>query len=140
MTKETKEGVKWAIEKALHAGYDIRKLRGFDDEVHYLRTGEDRHYSEDMYTPEFGDGMWSYSQIFSDPEFWKFLGYALRWRPIEWEVLPPIGVMPGGPETVPIRAVSGQKMTDGWVYQMHRFITHLIEGKSADSFFTTLKD
>ena len=54
-----------------------------------------------------------------DPLFWQALGRRLGWQEYDTE--------------------QGGRYTEaGWKEQWHRFITHLISGKDAESFFETL--
>lgn len=58
------------------------------------------------------------------PEFWQALGKALGWEErinLQWSN-----------KNLPIG------MDTHWLYQWHRFIDHLAEGKSADIFFNEL--
>jgi hypothetical protein len=59
------------------------------------------------------------SEMFLDPSFWQSLGKALGWDE---------------------RIDDGSHYAKpGWLEAWHRFIDHLAEGKTAESFFETLE-
>lgn len=66
--------------------------------------------------------------ILDDPSFWQSLGKTMGWRPVRQMIYS--GEY--GSE------ISGIRETQGWLYEWHRFIDHLAEGKTAESFFDQL--
>jgi hypothetical protein len=56
-------------------------------------------------------------QIFLDPAFWQALGKARGW---------------------PDNYLSSAPQEMGWFYNWHRLITHLADGKDAESYFASL--
>lgn len=69
--------------------------------------------------------------IFLDPLFWQALGRGLGWVEVS-EKETRQNAITGEEEE--INVVNGYT----WQYQWHRFIDHLIEGKTAEDFFNDL--
>jgi len=75
-------------------------------------------------------------QILLDPEFWKALGKSFKWESSELECI-------DDDHTV-FEDENGNKITcpncpyDKWKEMWHRFIDHLAEGNSIESYFETL--
>jgi len=63
--------------------------------------------------------------IFLDSEFWQFLGKALGWKDKDEDI------------TIEMEMVHGMVMPR-WKVYWHRFIDHLAEGKTPESFFHSL--
>lgn len=57
-----------------------------------------------------------------DPAFWQSLGKALGWKQVYERCLND----------------GSKSQAREWVYQWHRFIDHLVQGKDAESFFHSL--
>lgn len=66
---------------------------------------------------------------FSDPLFWQALGKSLGWD----ENSDMADAM-----IYALSVRTGKKILPKWAKEMHRFIDHLIAGKSAESFFEEL--
>lgn len=60
-----------------------------------------------------------YPKILLDPLFWQALGKVERWNSMQ------------------VNAHGGREYHE-WLYQWHKFIEHIAEGKDIDSFFTNL--
>jgi hypothetical protein len=64
------------------------------------------------------------SDVFLDPLFWQSLGKAMGWEFVSKERK--------------VQYTKNHKLnsySQEWLYQWHRFIDHLAEGKDAESFF-----
>ena len=74
-----------------------------------------------------------YASVFLDPSFWQSLGRVMGWDIDDYRFLF------GKDHRVLATRFSGMAYTvDTWQYHWHRFIDHLAEGKSAESFFGSL--
>jgi len=62
--------------------------------------------------------------MFLDPSFWRALGKALGWDKRQWYYN---------------TFTKGEESNDGWRVNWHRFIDHLAEGGTAETYFETLK-
>ena len=115
------------------------------------KVAEEGGYEFPFHTPDAyedssvyeSDRVISELQAMLDPKFWQALERRLRWRPIEFEILPSIQVMSSvsensGPISAPIRAISKTRMVRGWVYFYHKFTDNIIEGKNTNDFFREL--
>jgi len=106
--------IKQVIEKAIEGGYK--------------RTKEN-------YFPPLGrfDG----DRIFLDPNFWQCLGKEMGWKVGhggKYEYMKIEKKEDGGICGIPIEYPE----IDEWLYQWHKFIDHLAEGDSVESFFEKL--
>lgn len=74
-----------------------------------------------------------YAIAFYDPEFWKCLGKAMGWGNSTKSYYQSLGKGNGKP------IYSGELYeVASWLWNWHRFIDHLAEGKSVDDFFNEL--
>ncbi len=113
-----------AITKAVEGGYLKDKI-------------DERGWEWEDFIPEnphikYGTPMERKYNVFLDPQFWKCLGKTMGWGNNLW-----IGEM---------RKVDGNFQVEThkweltmWEYQWHRFIDHLSEGGTPESFFKELK-
>ncbi len=66
-------------------------------------------------------------RIFLDPNFWQALGKARGWdKPV------------GKNYDWPVERTILSNLPNSWLYNWHRFIDHLAEGKAAEAFFADL--
>ena len=110
-----------ALHKAAAEGYQVQSFDGV--EMYY--SGANSEYSVWTRKDNHSSFMELVEKTFLDPLFWLALGRTLGW---DTEVMTVHEVENGRP-TVVTRA--GQY----WLYHWHRFIDHLAEGKTAESFF-----
>ncbi len=79
----------------------------------------------------------------SRPLFWQALGKAMGWKYWVCEKCgEDISYRGSGPtNSIPVAQCLTHNDTErvyGWLYHWHRFIDHIAEGKSPDSFFESL--
>lgn len=98
-----------AIKKAIEGGWKPTK---------YLDYGNDKQ----MLGLEIFISKHAQSMALLDPLFWQALGKADGWKKLHM---------------IDIRRGS-ETSQHYWLYQWHRFINHLAEGKDIDSFFNEL--
>lgn len=109
-----------AIKKALEGGYS---LSGYSKSNPKTYIADQKQY-----------------ELFLDPLFWKCLGKQQGWKENVW-ICHIDGVIDGHNVTNDEKCdfcktpVSCGKE---WVFKMHNFIDHIVEGKSIDSFFEEL--
>lgn len=110
-----------AIKKAVEGGYDTTNATGIT---------WSKLFPDDYETFQ--------ADILLDPSFWRSLGKALEWKlTCPDRCVGGLGALRGN---MYISCTScGNKGIEGWSYQWHRFIDHLAEGKSAESFFQNLQ-
>ena len=126
--------LKEAIQKAIEGGYVNQALKVKSEyaiDFRDLRGGQLEIYNkmlEEYLT----------TKAFLDPLFWQCLGKGLRWRPVEWEVLPYIDVAMSVVNSTPVKAVCREKRTEGYIYHWHRFIEHIANGGNVEEFFINL--
>lgn len=89
-----------------------------------IEGGFNATFGDEMMSKKYGD----FSRIFLDHLFWQSLGKAMGWdcvddddRGYTW--------MDGHDD---------EEIREKWRNEWHRFIDHLAEGKTAESFFETL--
>ena len=115
--------IEQTIQKAIEGGWDV----GYDEKNGHIYT-RDNFDSKGNVT---GGSILSEREIFLDRLFWQALGKSLKWeRVLDWYPVTDVHCVRCGEE------VMGTQIA--WKYYWHRFIDHLIEGKSPESFFETL--
>ena len=106
------------IEKAIEGGY-----KG------------DKHFLINL--PEYAK-----SQIWLDPLFWQSLSKAMRWKKWTW-----VSWKDSWSNLTQMQATNDDDFSPNWpngscryswVYQWHRFIDHLADGGTPESFFKNL--
>lgn len=76
---------------------------------------------------------------FLDPLFWKSLGAAMGWNQGDIGVCSSCGSRGEAENHVKCNCSEPlPEIIEEWLYQWHRFIDHLAEGKDAESFFESL--
>ena len=119
--------IQQAIEKAIEGGYDVQFSEAAGLPTVYVKDG----YQVDV------------AVILLDPLFWQSLGKAMGWencerceKPFEKHqgYLCVIQLKEGQVTTADVKTFRDQN----WKVQWHRFIDHLADGGSAESFFENL--
>lgn len=90
--------------------------------------------------PGFGD-LFVNEKMVIDPQFWKALGKAMGWgnsKPHIWFESRKSGRMCQSCGLATETKKECNRMTNDWLYQWHKFIDHLAEGKSIETYFETL--
>jgi hypothetical protein len=109
-----------AIKKAIEGGWRAGTWKNYDCEVKSCCLDcIDRETGAVIERSQF-------EVIFLDSSFWQSLGNALGWKNREYDM-----------STVGRGAAHVQQFK--WKSKWHRFIDHLADGKSAESFFVTLR-
>ena len=80
---------------------------------------------------------WNDSRDFLDPSFWQSLGKAMGWKPVHETCGSEMSLLHGDSHCVVCREDTSEYQA--WLYHWHRFIDHLAEGKSAESFFEKMR-
>lgn len=112
--------IKQAIQKAIEGGWSREAVKGTED--------------------------WYFNDIFLDPLFWKSLGKAMGWNEHEITIKVPAQTVhrirrdrSGGEDIEwPAHSRKRKVMTKKWLKEWHRFIDHLADGGTAESFFKYL--
>lgn len=74
-------------------------------------------------------------QIWNDPHFWQALGKAMRWDEKGGLIYQHTWI--GSKENKIY--LKGKESMKVWLYEWHKFIDHLAEGKSIEEYFKELK-
>ena len=123
------------IIKAVEYGWDRLDLYGdkefwkspdFSDDM--SEWGEIRFDRGDGYYNGYG---LTFEAIVSNKKFWQTLGKAFNWKPQTLHRLPM-------PSVVSSHILSKESVVEGYIYEWHRFIDHLIAGKDPEDFFKTI--
>ena len=133
---------KLAIQKAIEGGWRPKGSRIRNPKNVELELDD----IEDIVDPTFYADAQGFRQsvasLFLDPSFWQALGKSLGWG-----VSLENSRVCSGCKSIPYYEANCIKVNKcnmthikgyNWKYQWHRFITHLSEGKDADSFFKDL--
>lgn len=109
------DGIKTAIQKAIEGGYLSDKNYGD------IGNGVWIYYPQS----EAPDYYMGWKDIILDPLFWQSLGKALGWDYGDFQ---------------PLKNMHQMNVWEGeqWLYEWHRFIDWIAEGKSSDDFFRDL--
>jgi hypothetical protein len=116
--------IREAVNKATEGGYHINGSDGIETDY----GGANSEYSVWTRKDNASSFIVPVAETFLDPRFWHALGRGLEW---EKEVMT-VHAVENGRSTLVTRA--GQH----WLYHWHRFIDHLAEGNTPDTFFETL--
>lgn len=113
--------MKEVIEKAIEGGWKPSKTGVHNEPMYSIGLGIV------MYRNLNGrDTQISFGEILIDPLFWQALSKAMGWsEKINYG-------------EISIYEFKFPMVTIGWLYQWHRFIDVLAEGKSPDDFFNSL--
>lgn len=109
------------IKKAIEGGYEPNG----SDLQHYMLFNQHAHIS--------ALNLVGYKVIFLDPLFWQSLGKAMGWRYKAYKN----GAWQTEDEDLDIMSDTPFRHPE-WLYQWHKFIDHLAEGKDINSFFKNL--
>jgi hypothetical protein len=91
-----------------------------------IREAVENGWNDVLYRVSYGSpDTWTHSSaLFLDPLFWQSLGKARGWNK---------------PQEIEERRATHSRFTKkNWLFHWHRFIDHLAEGKTAESFFKDL--
>ncbi len=77
--------------------------------------------------------------LFLSPSFWKSLGISMGWREKTYNEYPykRFKIESNGGVTIPDET-EWKRDTPEWIVNWHRFIDHLAQGESIESFFEKL--